>query len=62
MMTSLPIEELLYIESSPVQRSIILQRPYQLFDRFLDKYKGIIQFQKGSTFLDTVIFYFYLSR
>ena len=38
-MTSLPVEVLLYIESSPVQRSIILLQPYKILERLLEKYR-----------------------
>ena len=50
IMTSLPIEVLLYIESSPMQRIIILLRPYKILERFLEKRRNYASLTKGPRF------------
>ena len=37
IVTSLPVEVLLFIESCPERRRIILLQPYKILGRFLDK-------------------------
>ena len=37
IVTSLPVEKLLFIESSSEQGRIILLQPYKILERFLDK-------------------------
>ena len=50
-MTSLPVELLLYIESFPEQKSIILLRPYKIWVRFFKNQRNYTNFKKGPRFL-----------
>ena len=50
IVTSLPVEVLLFIESSPEQRRIILLQPYKILETFLDKLRNYTNFKKRSTF------------
>ena len=51
---SLSVEVLLYIESSPEQRRIILLQPYKILERFLEKLGIIPISKKDHIFLDTL--------
>ena len=41
---------IVYIESSPDQRSIILLQPYKILERLLDKQKNYTSFKKDPRF------------
>ena len=49
-MMSLPVEILLLIEYSPEQKSIILLRPYNFLEIFLDKLRIYTNFKKDPSF------------
>ena len=50
MMTSLSVEVLLYNESLPEQRDIILLQPYKILRNFLDKLRSYSDLKKAPRF------------
>ena len=50
IMTLLPVEVLLYIESSPEQRSMVLLGPYKSLEKFLEEQRTHTNFKKGPRF------------
>ena len=56
-MTSLPVEGLLSIESSPEQRIIIWLQPVISLERFLDKYRNYTNLKKGPCFFRHPVIY-----